>query len=211
MNYRQSINLMQLRGSQLCSAEINGRKVNVIMIPVQENHISVTVDQQTRKPKDAYLNLLANEPGDAYYDKVLRENPKAKLPSHMLYNNPMPDARRRLEILREQQLRNTPEYMATNPTDEEVAKRAHYDVGRSLYIGRAYSIESQNEYRGTAPQTATSDYQPTGNELGQQQYQAQQSAYTPQQQACAPQQAPQQQYPYERPTSNVNPGDGLPF
>lgn len=193
MNYRQSINLMLLRGAQLCSATINGQKVNVVMIPVQENHISVTVDPQTRQPKDAYLNLIADEPGNAYYDKILRENPKANIPSHMLYNNPLPDARKRLDALMEQKLRNDAKYMATNPTDEEIAKQARYHVRRALYIGRAYSLGQQNEFRGTAPQADTSAYQPTGQEGGVQQA------------------VPQDNGQAQRLTSNINPGDDLPF
>lgn len=216
MNYRQSINLMLLRGAQLCSATINGQKVNVVMIPVQENHISVTVDPQTRQPKDAYLSIIADEPGNAYYEKVLRENPKANLPSHMLYNNPLPDSRKRLDALMEQKLRNTPEYMATNPTDEEIAKRARYDVRRSLYLGRAYSFGQQNEFRGTAPQAETSAYQPTGQESSLQQS-AQQDATQSlhqgndqaHQQSLWPE--PQGGQPIQSLSSNVNPGDDLPF
>lgn len=173
MNYRQSINLMQLRDAKLLQVEINGRKVNAVVIPVQENHISVTVDQQTRQPNAAYLNLIADEPGNAYYDKILRENAKATLPSHMLYNNPMPEVRKRLDALMEQKLRNDANYMATNPTNEEIAKRAHYDVRRTLYVGRAYSLGQPNEFRGSAPQAEVSAYQPTGEESGTQQ-QAQQ-------------------------------------
>lgn len=203
MNYRQSINLMQLRGAQLCSATINGQKVNVVMIPVQDNHISVTVDPQTRQPNAAYLNLIADEPGNAYYDKILRENPKASLPSHMLYNNPMPEARKRLDALMEQKLRNDANYMATNPTNEDIAKRAHYDVRRTLYVGRAYSLGQPNEFRGSAPQAEVSAYQPTGEEAGTQQ-QAQQGN--------APQHPAQQgwQLP-DPPKSDINPGDDLPF
>lgn len=193
MNYRQSINIMLLRGAQLCSATINGQKVNVVMIPVQENHISVTVDPQTRQPKDAYLNLIADEPGNAYYDKILRENPKASLPSHMLYNNPLPDARKRLDALMEQKLRNDAKYMATNPTDEEIAKQAHYHVRRALYLGRAYSLGQQNEFRGTAPQADTSAYQPTGQEGSVQQAVQQDNGQA------------------QRLTSNINLGDDLPF
>lgn len=193
MNYRQSINLMLLRGAQLCSATINGQKVNVVMIPVQDNHISVTVDPQTRQPKDAYLNLIADEPGNAYYDKILRENPKANIPSHMLYNNPLPDARKRLDALMEKKLRNDAKYMATNPTDEEIAKQARYGVRRALYIGRAYSLGQQNEFRGTAPQADTYAYQPTGQEGGVQQAVQQDNGQS------------------QRPTSNINPGDDLPF
>lgn len=193
MNYRQSINLMLLRGAQLCSATINGQKVNVVMIPVQENHISVTVDPQTRQPKDAYLNLIADEPGNAYYDKILRENPKANIPSHMLYNNPLPDARKRLDALMEQKLRNDAKYMATNPTDEEIAKQARYHVRRALYLGRAYSLGNQNEFRGTAPQADTSAYQPTGQEGSVQQAVQQDNGQS------------------QRLTSNINPGDDLPF
>lgn len=199
MNYRQSINLMQLRDAKLLQVEINGRKVNAVVIPVQENHISVTVDPQTRQPNAAYLNLIADEPGNAYYDKILRENPKATLPSHMLYNNPMPEARKRLDALMEQKLRNDANYMATNPTNEDIAKRAHYDVRRTLYVGRAYSLGQPNEFRGSAPQAEVSAYQPTGEESGTQQ-QAQ------------PQQAAQQgwQLP-DPPKSDINPGDDLPF
>ena len=203
MNYRQSINLMLLRGAQLCSATINGQKVNVVMIPVQENHISVTVDPQTRQPNAAYLNLIADEPGNAYYDKILRENPKATLPSHMLYNNPMPEARKRLDALMEQKLRNDANYMATNPTNEDIAKRAHYDVRRTLYVGRAYSLGQPNEFRGSAPQAEVSAYQPTGEEAGTQQ-QAQQG-YAPQQPAQQGWQLP------DPPKSDINPGDDLPF
>ena len=204
MNYRQSINLMQLRDAKLLQVEINGRKVNAVVIPVQENHISVTVDQQTRQPNAAYLNLIADEPGNAYYDKILRENAKATLPSHMLYNNPMPEARKRLDALMEQKLRNTPEYMATNPTNEEIAKRAHYDVRRTLYVGRAYSLGQPNEFRGSAPQAEVSAYQPTGEESGTQQ-QAQQG--------YAPQQPAQQEWPLpDPPKQNPSLGDdGLPF
>lgn len=193
MNYRQSINLMLLRGAQLCSATINGQKVNVVMIPVQENHISVTVDPQTRQPKDAYLNLIADEPGNAYYDKILRENPKANIPSHMLYNNPLPDARKRLDALMEQKLRNDAKYMSTNPTDEEIAKQARYHVRRALYLGRAYSLGQQNEFRGTAPQADTSAYQPTGQEGSVHQAVQQDNGQS------------------QRLTSNINPGDDLPF
>ena len=201
MNYRQSINLMLLRGAQLCSATINGQKVNVVMIPVQENHISVTVDPQTRQPKDAYLNLIADEPGNAYYDKILRENPKANIPSHMLYNNPLPDARKRLDALMEQKLRNDAKYMATNPTDEEIAKQARYHGRRALYLGRAYSLGQQNECRGTAPQADTSAYQPTGQE-GSVQQAVQQGATQP------PQQGSDQA---QRPTWGIALGDDLPF
>lgn len=169
MNYRQSINLMQLRDAKLLQVEINGRKVNAVVIPVQENHISVTVDPQTRQPNAAYLNLIADEPGNVYYDKILRENAKANLPSHMLYNNPMPEARKRLDALMEQKLRNDANYMATNPSNEEIAKRAHYDVRRTLYVGRAYSLGQPNEFRGSAPQAEVSAYQPTGQESGIQQ------------------------------------------
>lgn len=204
MNYRQSINLMQLRDAKLLQVEINGRKVNAVVIPVQENHISVTVDPQTRQPNAAYLNLIADEPGNAYYDKILRENPKATLPSHMIYNNPMPDARKRLDALMEQQLRNDANYMATNPTNEEIAKRAHYDVRRALYVGRAYSLGQPNEFRGSAPQAEVSAYQPTGEESGTQQ-QAQQG-YATQQPAQQGWQLP------DPPKQNPSLGDdGLPF
>ena len=190
MNYRQSINLMQLRDAKLLQVEINGRKVNAVVIPVQDNHISVTVDPQTRQPNAAYLNLIADEPGNAYYDKILRENAKANLPSHMLYNNPMPDARKRLDTLMEQKLRNDANYMATNPPTEEIAKRAHYDVRRTLYVGRAYSLGQPNEFRGSAPQAEVSAYQPTGEESGTQQ---------------------QAQPLPEPPKQNPSLGDDLPF
>ena len=162
-----------------------------------------TDSPQTRQPNAAYLNLIADEPGNAYYDKILRENPKATLPSHMLYNNPMPEARKRLDALMEQKLRNDANYMATNPTNEEIAKRAHYDVRRTLYVGRAYSLGQPNEFRGSAPQAEVSAYQPTGEEAGTQQ-QAQQG-YAPQQPAQQGWQLP------GHPKSDINPGDDLPF
>ena len=204
MNYRLSINLLKLQGAQLSSVNLGGRNVNCVILPIEPNHISVTADQQTRQPNGAYFNLLCDEPGNAYYNKLLQENPKAKMPSHMVYVNPMPDARKRLEVIREQQLRNDPDYMATNPTAEDITRRARYDVKRTMQIGRAYELTTANEYHGQAPAIQANAYQPTGQEQANQQQQAMQQA---------PQQAyaPQPQSPYERPTSNVNPGDDLPF
>ena len=111
----------------------------------------------------------------------------------MLYNNPLPDARKRLDALMEQKLRNDAKYMATNPTDEEIAKQARYHVRRALYLGRAYSLGQQNEFRGTAPKADTSAYQPTGQEGSVQQAVQQDNGQS------------------QRLTSNINPGDDLPF
>lgn len=202
MNYRLSINLLKLQGAQLSSVNLGGRNVNCVILPIEPNHISVTADQQTRQPNGAYFNLLCDEPGNAYYNKLLQENPKAKMPSHMVYVNPMPDARKRLEVIREQQLRNDTEYMATNPTADDITKRSRYDVKRTLHIGRAYELTPTNEYHGQAPAIQTAAYQSTGQEQT-----PHQQGYTPQQQGYVQQPQP----PYERPTSNVNPGDDLPF
>lgn len=169
MNYRISLNLMRLRGAKLCSVTLDGKPVNCLVVPVQDNHISVTVDPKTRQPKDAYFNLLADAPSDAYYDKVLHENPNAKLPRHMVYNNPSQESRKRMEKHMEQKLRNDQQYMAQHPSDDDIAKRAKYGLRNELYLGRAYSLEAQNEYRGSAPKAETGDYQPTKEEMNQQQ------------------------------------------
>lgn len=69
-NFNAKLNLMKL--SRACIMQIQGRGevLSCLVIPVEENHLFVSTDEATNRPKAAYLDLSAWELQNPKYDET---------------------------------------------------------------------------------------------------------------------------------------------
>lgn len=156
MDYKVNINYMKLIGAQVMSVDINGKKMNCVVIPCDWNGIKVTADKETGKPRGAYQNITERTYGQKYIESC-RANHQGEegyvAPSHEIRVS-YPKALREAYVKRQAELlRADKEYMATNPTDKDIESKAGTLVANRSSIGNATPIP-ENEapaFVGSAP------------------------------------------------------------
>lgn len=166
MNNKASFDYLKLQGAKVGSAEVNGKKMNCVIIPVAWNGIRVNTDEKTgaivsatqytrewetnQKYKDA---CIANHQGEADYLP----------PSHQIavsYPTELEEAYKKR--IREQLMADTT-FMATNPTEEDIKKQVSYRFSDMTRIGTVTPLKPKEApvLTGDAPAISTGAYIPT--------------------------------------------------
>lgn len=166
MNQKSSIDLLGLVGAQVKSDVINGKPVNLIVIPVAWNDISVTVDTNGT-PNHAYLNMREWETNEKFR-KACEANHAGEedyiAPSHQISVSYSEEFEKAAIASAEKRLRADATFMAKNPTDEDIKREARYAVSNKARIGYVTPLKRREPtaYQGVAPaMQATGAYIPT--------------------------------------------------
>lgn len=69
-NFNAKLNLMKLSRAGIMQIQGRGEVLRCLVIPVEENHIFVSTDEQTNRPKAAYLDLTAWEMQNPKYEET---------------------------------------------------------------------------------------------------------------------------------------------
>lgn len=69
-NFNAKLNLMKLSRATITQIQGRGEVLRCLVIPVEENHLFVSVDEQTNRPKSAYLDLTAWEMQNPKYEET---------------------------------------------------------------------------------------------------------------------------------------------
>lgn len=158
MNYKGSINLMQLMGAQVVSMEVGGKQRNVVAIPVEWNDIFVSADRDG-KPTGAYLALRAWTVGEKYKQACIANNADKEdymPPTHQLqvsYRQEFQDAAEKAVVAR---LRKDKKYMAQKPSEDGIKKQARIEVSNKSRVGTLTPLERKpaTPFTGQAAQAA---------------------------------------------------------
>lgn len=138
MNGKSSFDYLKLQGAQVLSLEINGKKMNCVVIPVDYNGISVTADKTTGQPNAAFQNLREWETSQKFKDACIANNtdkPDYIAPSHSIevsYPEKLEEAYKKRH---EELVRKDEKFMATSPTEEAIKQEANNRYRRQLRIG----------------------------------------------------------------------------
>lgn len=166
MNQKSSIDLLGLVGAQVKSDVINGKPVNLIVIPVAWNDISVTVDTNGT-PNHAYLNMREWETNEKFR-KACEANHAGEedyiAPSHQISVSYSEEFEKAAIASAEKRLRADATFMSKNPTDEDIKREARYAVSNKARIGYVTPLKRREPtaYQGVAPaMQATGAYIPT--------------------------------------------------
>lgn len=172
MNNKASIDYLRLQGAEVKSVEINGKPMNCIVIPVAWNGIKVTADTATGSPVSATQYLREWETNQKYKDACIANHlgeADYLPPSHQIsvsYSEELGGAYKKRHELR---LRSDAKFMATHPTDDDIKKRAAYELSNQTRIGTVTPMKRQEPpiYTGAAPAVAVGSYIPPTNEDAQ--------------------------------------------
>ena len=143
-NFKGSINLMQLMGAKVVSMEINGKPMNCVCIPTGWNDIRVTADKATNQPNGAYLNLRGWGTSPKFRQACEKNNADKEgyvAPSHQLHNSYSEEFQKAAIASAEARLRGDEEFMAKNPSEEDIKKQASYAVNDKSRIGTVTPLE----------------------------------------------------------------------
>ena len=156
MNQKSSIDLLSLAGAELVSIEKNGKKVNCVVVPVAYNCISVTANKETGVPNHAYLNMREWEVSQKFREACIRNHEGEDdylPPSHQISVAYTEEFTNLARSSAEKRLRGDAEFMAKNPTDEDIKREAAYAVSNKARIGYVTPLKRQEPaaYTGTAP------------------------------------------------------------
>lgn len=69
-NFNAKLNLMKLSRAGIMQIQGRGEVLRCLVIPVEENHIFVSTDGQTNRPKSVYLDLTAWELQNPKYEET---------------------------------------------------------------------------------------------------------------------------------------------
>lgn len=157
-NLRESINLMQLVGAKLISVDNNGKPLNGIFIPVEHNDIPVFTNPTSGEITGVYLNMLGWETNASFRHACEERNAGKEgyvAPSHQLSVSYGEDFQQYAESCALKRLQNDSEFMAKNPSEEEIKKQASYAVNKKRRIGTVTPMEKKQPtpYTGHAPAT----------------------------------------------------------
>ncbi len=165
VNFRGSINLMQLTGAEVRSMEIAGAVRNVVVIPVVWNDIAVTTDKTTQKPNAAYMNLRAWETNNKFRQTCIEHNADKEdyvPPTHQLQNCYSLEFQEAAQKSVEARLRKDDKFMADNPSDDEIKTRARNEVSNKSRIGTLTPLtrKQPQPYTGQAEAAVAGEWQP---------------------------------------------------
>lgn len=164
-NFKGSIDLLKLKGAELRSIDINGTVRNVVVVPVDWNDIYVPIDNTTAAPSGAYLNLRAWETNEKYRQAAMESNSGKEnfvAPSHHLVVNYGEDSTKKAIDSITERLKKDPTYMSTNPSAEDIAKKAKFTLSNAAQLGKLTPLQpkQQQTYTSAAPIANTGAYTP---------------------------------------------------
>lgn len=167
-NFKGSINLMSLLGANVVSMEVNGVVKNVVAIPVEWNDITVTVNSATGKPNAAYLNVRAWETNDTFKKACIERNEDKEdytPPSHSLQVNYSEEFQQCAQKSAISRLLKDENFMAVNPSEEDIKKKAKYEVNNKSRIGTLTPLarKQPQAFSGQAEQANVSEYVPNAS------------------------------------------------
>lgn len=156
MNNKANIDYLKLMGAQVMTVAINGKNMNCVVIPCAWNGIHVTADKETGKPVGAYQNLREWETS-AKFKQACVENHRDEegymAPSHQISVSYPEELETAYKKRIEERLRGDEAFMATNPTDEDIKKKASYELSNQTRIGYVTPLKRAEPapYAGSAP------------------------------------------------------------
>ena len=166
MNNKASFDYLKLQGAKGESVKVNGKMMNCVIIPVAWNGIRVNTDEKTgaivsatqyarewetnQKYKDA---CIANHQGEADYLP----------PSHQIAVSYPEELEKAYKERYREQLMADAEFMATNPTEEDIKRRVAILFSNQTRIGIVTPIKPKEApvLTGDAPAATTGAYIPT--------------------------------------------------
>jgi len=160
-NLKGSVDLLKLLGAKVVSIEVNGKPQTVVAIPTGWNDIKVTADDQGNA-KAAYLNLRAWETKDNFRKACLERDPEQEPPTHQLQVSYTEAFDNKAKLAAEKRLRADAEYMAKNPSEEDILKEAKYSVSNKSRIGTLTAMPKKEApaFAGQAPAAAAGEWKP---------------------------------------------------
>lgn len=69
-NFNAKLNLMKLSRAGIMQIQGRGEVLRCLVIPVEENHLFISTDEATKRPKAAYLDLSAWELHNPRYEET---------------------------------------------------------------------------------------------------------------------------------------------
>lgn len=154
MNYRSSIDLLDLVGARVQSTVVDGKTVNAIIIPTDWNDIKVTMKDGA--PSHAFLNKREWETSQKFREACMnnhKDDPDYVAPSHQISVAYSQEFEERAIASAERRLRADAEFMARGLSDEEIKKEAKYAVSNKSRIGYMTPLKRAEPvmYTGVAP------------------------------------------------------------
>lgn len=67
-NFNLKLNLLKFTNAGVCSVKGRGKTLKCVVIPIEDNHIFVSKDSETNKPKAAYIDMTAWELSNPKYE-----------------------------------------------------------------------------------------------------------------------------------------------
>ena len=154
-SYRAGADLLKMVGARVVSMDVNGKAENFICIPARFNDITINADNEGR-PKSAFLNFNLWATNENFRKACLARNAEKEnyqAPSHELSVSYSEDFQAAACRSAEKRLRANAEFMAKNPSEEDIKKQARWDVSNRSRFGFATPIQPKAAptYQKTAP------------------------------------------------------------
>ncbi len=158
-HFKGVINLLQFPGAEVRTLEVNGTSKEVICIPAEYCEAYITRDKQSAIPLSAYVSLRGWLTGENFRQACIQRNTGKENytpPSHQLSLSFSENYQKKAEEIICQRLRNNPEYMKNNPTDEDIRKAAHIEMVNKIRIGTLTPMGSASPTSETPVDASTS-------------------------------------------------------
>ncbi len=107
-NFNAKLNLMKLSRAGIMRIKGKGEILRCLVIPIEENHLFVSTDEHTNRPKAAYLDVTAWELRNPKYDET-----------HLIKQSLSKDAR---EAMSDEQCKNIPILGSLKPFEAKLAE-----------------------------------------------------------------------------------------
>ena len=170
MNNKASFDYLKLQGAEVRSAEVNGKVMNCLIIPVAWNGIRVNNDEKTGEIVSATQYVREWETNQKFKDAcVANHQSEADYlpPSHQIsVAHPEELEKAYKKRIREQVMADAA-FMANNPTEEDINRQVNIQYSNMTRIGYVTPIKPTEApvFNGVAPAVTTGAYIPTAGEV----------------------------------------------
>ena len=166
MNNKASFDYLKLQGAKVGSAEVNGKVMNCVIIPVAWNGIRVNMDEKTGDIVSATQYTREWETSQKYKDVCLANHQGEAdymAPSHQIsVSHPEELEKAYKKRIREQVMADAT-FMANNPTEEDINRQVNIQYSNMTRIGLVTPIKPKEApvFAGVAPAANIGAYVPT--------------------------------------------------
>ena len=136
-NLSTSIDMLKLKGARILSIEIDGKPMNCMVYPLSWNDQKVLVDE-AGVPTHCYFDMMQWETNENFRKACLERNADREnyvAPSHEVQVSYSKDFREAACKAAEKRLRADAAFMANNPSEEDIKKKAVYAVNDAARVG----------------------------------------------------------------------------